>query len=160
MFTVKYKASVGLCVEISVPNLRTTCLRCILLPTSFQFFENFQKQWWRKANGWRGWRGGGAGGQSIGWSGGGWGAVGDQWCCGIKIKCFCFTLTVIFYVQVEVQVEFTYLSVFYVNSFLYSFFTIIIIKCKVLFSSHSSSSHYSMQGFVFISFYPFGEVLL
>ena len=30
------------------------------------------------------------------------------------------------------------------------FFTIIIIKCKVSFSSHSSSSHYSMQGFVFI----------
>ena len=25
--------------------LRTTCLRCILSPTSFQFFENFQKQW-------------------------------------------------------------------------------------------------------------------
>ena len=47
---------------------------------------------------------------------------------------------------------------FYVNSFLYSFFTIIIIKCKVLFSSHSSSSHYSMQGFVFISFHPFGGV--
>ena len=37
--------------------------------------------------------------------------VGDQWCCGIKIKCFCFTLTVIFHVQVEVQVEFTDLSV-------------------------------------------------
>ena len=35
--------------------------------------------------------------------------VGDQWCCGIRIKCFCFTLTVIFRVQVEVQVEF-YLS--------------------------------------------------
>ena len=34
-------------------------------------------------------RGGGAGGQSRGWSGGGWGALGDQWCCGIKIKCFC-----------------------------------------------------------------------
>ena len=44
---------------------------------------------------------------------------------------------------------------FSVNSFLYSFFTIIIIKCKVLFSSHSSSSHYSMQGFVFISFHIF-----
>ena len=26
----------------------------------------------------------------------------------------------------------------------------LIIQCKVLFSSHSSSSHYSMQGFVFI----------
>ena len=37
--------------------------------------------------------------------------VGDQWCCGIKIKCFCFTLTVIFHIQVEVHVEFTYLSV-------------------------------------------------
>ena len=37
--------------------------------------------------------------------------VGDQWCCGIKIKCFCFTLTVIFHVQVEVNIEFTYLSV-------------------------------------------------
>ena len=34
---------------ISIPNLRTTCLRCILSPTSFQFFENFQKQQWRKA---------------------------------------------------------------------------------------------------------------
>ena len=31
-----------------------------------------------------------------------------------------------------------------------------IIKCKVSFSSHSSSSHYSMQGFVFISFHLFG----
>ena len=30
---------------ISIPNLRTTCLWCILSPTSFQFFENFQKQW-------------------------------------------------------------------------------------------------------------------
>ena len=38
-------------------------------------------------------------------------SVGDQWCCGIRIKCFCFTLTVIFHVQVEVQVEFIYLSV-------------------------------------------------
>ena len=37
--------------------------------------------------------------------------LGDQWCCGIKIKCFCFILTVIFHVQVEVNVEFTYLSV-------------------------------------------------
>ena len=56
-------------------------------------------------------RGAEAGGRSRGWSGGGSGAVGDQWCCSIKIKCFCFTLTVIFHVQVEVQVEFTYLSV-------------------------------------------------
>ena len=37
--------------------------------------------------------------------------LGDQWCSGIKIKCFYFTLTVIFHVQVEVGVEFTYLSV-------------------------------------------------
>ena len=45
---------------------------------------------------------------------------------------------------------------FYVNSFLCTvFFTIIIIKYKVSFSSHSSSSHYSMQGFIFISFHPF-----
>ena len=39
---------------------------------------------------------------------------------------------------------------FNVNSFLCTVFTIIIIKCKVSFSFHSSSSHYSMQGFVFI----------
>ena len=32
-------------------------------------------------------------------------------------------------------------------------FTIIIIKCKALFSCHSSSSHYSTQGFVLISFH-------
>ena len=31
-------------------------------------------------------------------------------------------------------------------------FTIIIIKCKASFSCHSSSSHYSTQGFVLISF--------
>ena len=37
--------------------------------------------------------------------------AGDQWCCGIRIKCFCVTLTAIFHVQVEVQVEFIYLSV-------------------------------------------------
>ena len=41
---------------------------------------------------------------------------------------------------------------FFVNR-LYSFFTIIIIKCKALFSCHSSSSHYSTQGFVLISFH-------
>ena len=34
--------------------------------------------------------------------------------------------------------------------FCVQFFTIIIIQYKVSFSSHSSSSHYSMQGFVFI----------
>ena len=38
---------------------------------------------------------------------GGWEVVGDQWCCGIKTKCFYFTLTVIFHVQVEVHIEFT-----------------------------------------------------
>ena len=32
-------------------------------------------------------------------------------------------------------------------------FTIIIIKCKALFSCHSSSSHYSTQGFVLITFH-------
>ena len=35
-------------------------------------------------------------------------------------------------------------------AFCVQFFTIIIIKYKVSFSSHLSSSHYSMQGFVFI----------
>ena len=33
------------------------------------------------------------------------------------------------------------------------FFTIIIIKCKASFSCHSSSSHYSTQGFILISFH-------
>ena len=47
---------------------------------------------------------------------------------------------------------------YFVNSFLYSFFTIIIIKCKVSFSSHSSSSHYSMQGFILNSFHIFGKI--
>ena len=98
-----------LCGEvICVSNLRTTCLQCILSPSSFQFFENFQKQRWPKVNGRRG---GGAGGQGNRWTGGGREVVGDQWCCGIKIKCFSFTLTVIFHVQVEVHTEFTYLSV-------------------------------------------------
>ena len=23
--------------------------------------------------------------------------VGDQWCCGVKIKCFCFTLTLSYF---------------------------------------------------------------
>ena len=49
--------------------------------------------------------------RAEGVDGGGWEVVGDQWCCGIKIKCFSFTLTVIFHVQVEVHVKFTYLSV-------------------------------------------------
>ena len=35
--------------------------------------------------------------------------VGDQWCCGIKIKCFCFySNIVIFHVQVEVHIDFSY----------------------------------------------------
>ena len=33
------------------------------------------------------------------------------------------------------------------------FFTIIIIKCKASFLCHSSSSHYSMQGFILILFH-------
>ena len=38
-----------LCGEvICISNLRNTYLRCILSPSSFQFFKNFQKQWWRK----------------------------------------------------------------------------------------------------------------
>ena len=45
-----------------------------------------------------------------------------------------------------------YFFIFFVNR-LYSFFTIIIIKCKASFSCHSSSSHYSTQGFVLISFH-------
>ena len=38
---------------------------------------------------------------------------------------------------------------FFVNRFVcfVQFFTIIIIKCKASFSCHSSSSHYSTQGF-------------
>ena len=46
---------------------------------------------------------------------------------------------------------------FFVNRFVCFFFvqcfTIIIIKCKASFSCHSSSSHYSTQGFVLISFH-------
>ena len=44
--------------------------------------------------------------------------------------------------------------------FCVQFFTIIIIQCKVSFSSHSSSSHYSMQGFVFIIISSFWGGLL
>ena len=50
-----------------------------------------------------------------------------------------------------------YFFIFFVNSFVCLFFvqcfTIIIIKCKASFSCHSSSSHYSTQGFVLISFH-------
>ena len=45
--------------------------------------------------------------------------------------------------------------VFFFNFFLCVFFFVnrfIIIKCKASFSCHSSSSHYSTQGFVLISF--------
>ena len=46
---------------------------------------------------------------------------------------------------------------FFVNRFDCCFFlqcfTIIIIKSKALFSCHSSSSHYSAQGFILISFH-------
>ena len=46
---------------------------------------------------------------------------------------------------------------FFVNRFVDCFFctvfTIIIIKCKALFSCHSSSYHYSTQGFILISFH-------
>ena len=43
---------------------------------------------------------------------------------------------------------------FFVNRFFFvQCFTIIIIKCKASFSCHLSSSHYSTQGFVLISFH-------
>ena len=50
------------------------------------------------------------------------------------------------------RLDFSYL-IFCVNKFLcfVLFFTIIIIKCKASFSCHSSSSHYSTQGFILIS---------
>ena len=40
-----------------------------------------------------------------------------------------------------------------VDCFFCTVFTIIIIKCKVSFSCHSSSYHYSTQGFVLILFH-------
>ena len=48
-----------------------------------------------------------------------------------------------------------YFSIFFVNRFVcfVQCFTIIIIKCKASFSCHSSSSHYSTQGFILISFH-------
>ena len=52
----------------------------------------------------------------------------------------------------------TSLYFFFVKRFQVCFvqcFTIIIIECKVSFSCHSSSSHYSTQGFVLISFHFF-----
>ena len=58
------------------------------------------------------------------------------------------------------NLTFLFFYFFNVNSFLCTVFTIIIIKCKVSFSSHSSSSHYSMQGFIFIIISSFWGVLL
>ena len=47
-----------------------------------------------------------------------------------------------------------FLVIFFVNRFVFLYsFTIIIIKCKASFSCHSSSSHYSTQGFALISFH-------
>ena len=42
---------------------------------------------------------------------------------------FCHPMTIVVVVKL-------FIYFFYVNSFLYSFFTIIIIQCKVLFLSH------------------------
>ena len=47
-------------------------------------------------------------------------------------------------------------SFYFLNFFckyIVQFFTIIIIKCKASFSCHSSSSHYSTQDFILISFH-------
>ena len=62
------------------------------------------------------------------------------------------------------RLKFLFFNIFFVNRFvccflLYSLFTIIIIKCKASFSCHSSSSHYSTQGFVLISFHFFFSFL-
>ena len=46
-----------------------------------------------------------------------------------------------------------YFFIFFCKYLIVQFFTIIIIKCKASFSCHSSSSHYSTQGFVLISFH-------
>ena len=55
------------------------------------------------------------------------------------------------------RLKFLFFYFFFVNRFVCCFFaqcfTIIIIKCKALFSCHSSSSHYSTQGFILISFH-------
>ena len=69
---------------------------------------------------------------------------------GIVVKLFIY----FFYVN-----SFLYIF-FYVNGFLYSFLPSSLLNARFHFSSHSSSSHYSMQGFVFISFHPFGGFLL
>ena len=54
------------------------------------------------------------------------------------------------------RLKFLFILFFFVNRFVVFFctvFTIIIIKCKASFSCHSSSYHYSTQGFVLISFH-------
>ena len=55
--------------------------------------------------------------------------------------------------KIEVFIYF----IFFVNRFDCCFFvqcfTIILIKCKASFPCHSSSSHYSTQGFILISFH-------
>ena len=55
------------------------------------------------------------------------------------------------------RLKFLFFLFFFVNRFVDFFFctvfTIFIIKCKALFSCHSSSYHYSTQGFVLISFH-------
>ena len=45
-----------------------------------------------------------------------------------------------------------YLFIFFwkIDFLFVQFFTIIIIKCKASFSCHSSSSHYSTEGFILI----------
>ena len=56
------------------------------------------------------------------------------------------------------RLKFLFFYLFFVNRFVDWFFfctvfTIIIIKCKASFSCHSSSYHYSTQGFILISFH-------
>ena len=52
--------------------------------------------------------------------------------------------------KIEVFIFFWQIDLF---GFFVQCFTIIIIKCKASFSCHSSSSHYSTQGFILISFH-------
>ena len=54
------------------------------------------------------------------------------------------------------RLVFIFFFCFFVNRFFclfVQFFTIIIIKCKASFSCHSSSSHYSTQGFILTLFH-------
>ena len=51
---------------------------------------------------------------------------------------------------------FLFIFIFFVNRFVWFFLYSVlplIYKCKALFSYHSSSSHYSTQGFILISFH-------